>query len=363
MAELWNLVPLSGITEVLDWKTDIQQAFSREMRHSTRGARRAFSYRFGVVGDYLKAEEMARANPSGDWDVPVWTESSKAGPVLSTDTVLMVDVNASYTDRALVFGSCDDWIIVTIDSIGAGLNLAAPVGQGFENPSVMPVKVGFSPAGLAVSRRGYDVFESEITFILRGEEDHAATARPQYLGLDYYDCAGAFVEPVSATIQQPLEIIDNGMGPLVAVPVRSLISAGYLVAAVLETTAKRWEMFRWAHHLRGKDRPFWVPVWGGDLQLAAAAVIGAANILVAPVLADVAQYVGRHLHLGGAQFRVITAAVIVAGNHRLSLAALTEPAMRPALLRKVRMDTDRLEFRHARGFAAHVGFPVVEVAA
>ncbi|PHQ74630.1 MAG: hypothetical protein COB82_04100, partial [Marinobacter sp.] len=120
----------------------------------------------------------------------------------------------------------------------------------------------------------------------------------------------------------------------------------------------------WLLSLRGRQRAFWLPTWGRELVLQAAATSGATSIVVAP-LADPSVWIGRHLmidHPTGPVFREITAAAWDALGIRLSIAA---PGKSVALgtpvhlLVKVRSDADRIELTHGAN-RTELALPLIE---
>lgn len=361
MADLWAFVPLPAIGETLSFATEIAETPEAEYRRSRRPARRRFDYRFGTSGELQRMEQMVRRNLTGVWDVPIWTESSKPGPVLSTDTEIAADLNASYTDRALVWGDCDDWVIVEIAAITDVLELAAPIGQGFENPSVMPVKLGIAPPGLSTARKGYEFFDVGMAFEIREADEVEGTDLPQYQGLDYVECAGSFSGSSGGSAAWLFDRSDNQEASVDLIRTTDLFRRRFDATFVMETAAKRRSFALWLNRLRGRDRPFWVPLPAGDMALQEPAATSATSILVEPMFDQVTDYVGRHVSLSFGQMREITAAAVEGFNVRLTVAALTEDATLPTLIAKVRLDSDSIDITHQRHFYARTTLTFAEV--
>lgn len=365
MADLWAFLPDRQSAEVMAWRTDVRRANSAESRDSLRGTRRAFSYTYHAFGDYQALEAKWYANPAGDWLIPDWAAASKAGPVLSTDTVIAMDTDCAIGAQVMIWADCETYVIADVQSVGVGsVTLTAQVGQAFTDPTVAPVHTAKLLYGLQVSRLNGQWINVGATFDLVDEMTDEANLAEQYLGLDVLLCATSAVQALSGRAAMPVEVIDNLTGFVAVEPRRADPDVQYAVGLNWATRAEIWAAQQWLSKIRGRDAPFWIPAWGGALTLAEAAPIGSSSILVQPTFGPAADAVGRHLYLGTSQFREITSAADESGNVRLSFSGtLTAAAEHCKLLSLVRMASDRIELSHRRGFVSAALFPVLEVAA
>lgn len=362
MPNVWPLVPHPEIGEALAWNTDVRRDQSSEMRDSLSDAVQSLSYRFPRSGDYQLAEGLLRSNPLGEWLVPVWHEASKAGDVLATDTVLNVDMNASYGAQALVFGDKDNWQVVDIASVGASLMLTGAIGTAYTNPTVAPLRTCYAIGGAAAEKTSYRHGGLEVTFQAKDDFTPSGSAYPVYDSLPYVKCAGFAIQPLSGSIVQPAEMISSGFGAFVPVALRSVVEGRYSVEMAFGNRADLMEFYRFLGDVRGRDMPFWVPAWGGALELSSSLSAGATSALVTPIYDDVASYVGKHA-LIGSDVRQITSANVSFDKHNITFSALSAPATEARMVLKVRLDTDRVEFAHRRGLASNASFMVIEVPA
>jgi len=362
MPEVWPFVPLPEISENLTWKTAITKTAFGEIRDSLMDAVQSVTYAHSCSRYLPLAEELYRLVRGGLWDVPIWADSSKAGRVLATDTVLNVDLNADYGDRAFVFGGDGSFQVVEIDSIGAGLNLSAPIGVAYANPSVMPIKQGYLLGGISKQKPSRDFLSFEATFRLTDGSQAAEAAALQYLGLDYFVCACCVIEPLDGSLSLDVEILDNGVGSIEVEPLREVFENRFGASIAKRTAASRWAFRKWLFHIRGRDRAFWVPDWAGALSLQNAPAAGSTTITVSPIFNDTASYIGRHVFFGD-DFREITGAFVDGVDHVLTVAALNEAASKAVLLRKVRLDQDSVDLRHVRHFVSRASLVFYEVPA
>lgn len=349
----------------MSWETDVRRAGSAEQRDSLRGARREFLHSYVRNGDMAAFEAAYRSNPIGEWLIADWPAASKAGAVLATDTVLAADVGAFWGDKALIWGSCDDYVVADIDSVGTGgVALSTPVGQAFDNPTVAPVWPARALGGLTISRQNGRWASFGLNWLLTDHLEDEGQPFPQYLGFDFYLCATSAIEPLTGSHYRPVNVLDNAAGPIAVEPARDIADARYEISVIWPTRAETMENQMWFNRLRGRDRPFWVPSWGGSLALASPAGAGATSVLVAPNGQAPSDFTGRHVYFGADQFRQITASADEGGNIRLSFTgALASAATFPKLMRLVRMAGDRVEIGHVRGFYSATKFQVIEVAA
>ena len=367
----WMFRPMPDSTEVLSWMTDVMRSDTSEMRVSLRPARSSMSYDHNLRDQRnARAEAVLRAAPRSLFLVPVWPEASTVGAVLGTDTVFAVDTNADYRagNVVVIWGGCDDYVIREVASVGAGsITLASQVGQAFTGALVMPLRPCFmADSGLRADRlweRGVSALG--VTFTSTQEPPAGATPFVQYLGLDLVSKCGT-VEPLAASFVPSTAFIDSGLGPVALEAQRDPIDARYTMIWRVRGLTKLWERRLWLHLIRGRDRAFWLTDWSKDVTLQAAILPAATSMLIAPILPRVADYVGRHVMIddGTETPRQITAAVESGVNHQLTIAAMgrTVPTTaRVGFMRKVRLDSDAVEFAHSHGFYSATRLPLIEV--
>lgn len=367
----WSFRPLPDSIEALSWSTDILRSGESELRVSLRPARQSFTYGYNLRdARNARAEGILRAAQREMFLVPVWAEGTNVGAVSGAATAISVDTDADYRVGypAVVWGGCDDFVFCQVSAIEDGLlTFAVPVGRSFASARVMPLRLCYlSDAGFRSDRiRERGISAASVTFVSVDEPPSEATPFPQYLGLDLV-CKCGTVEPLTASFVPSTGFIDSDLGPVALEAIRDPIDARYTMVWRMRGLAKLWERRRWLHLIRGRDRAFWLADWQRDLVLQAPVGGAATTILVAPILPRLADYVGRHILIddGTETPRAITAAVQSGVNHQLTIAALgrTVPVTaRVSFLRKVRLDTDLIEFAHRHGFYSQARLPLIEV--
>lgn len=168
MAEVWPYVPLSDMEERLSWLTAVHPREDDTSRWSLRQARQelVYSYAFEQV-EWETAKALWVSNVLGVWRVPCWAEATRDVAVSSSDTVLTVSTYAEYFagGLAIVWGGCDTYTVVTVDSVGDGeITLTAPVGTDYAAAVVMPLRNCICRGGMQTTRRKGDTYGATIVF-------------------------------------------------------------------------------------------------------------------------------------------------------------------------------------------------------
>jgi von Willebrand factor type A domain len=200
--------------------------------------------------------------------------------------------------------------------------------------------------------------EDSVPVIAPGDTDtllsssrRAFTGLPKYLGRDVLIDPTVLRQPLRDTIGQTVEVVDNGFGPVVIEPTRDYLQRRSTITFSDYGAAPRWSRRRWLHGLRGRQRSFWLPTWGRELELQADVEAGDDFLIAAPTF-DLSTWINRHIMIDlptGGVFRQVTAASFDALGHRLTIAApgVDIPTPTPIhILTKMRLDTDRIELEH-----------------
>ena len=361
MPDLWPYIPLPDIEEELAWATDLGRSRTDEMRFTLRDGRQTLSYKYRLTDGYQEAAAKLRSAPYGTWYVPLWEQSSTSGPVLDTDATLTVDLNAEYTDLAVVYGACDDYTIVEIDSITSTLNLTSVVGASYTNPTVAPVRECQLLRGAQITRGTKRHTSYDLDFLATEFLASSGSSFTLLDGLPYLSCSIAAVTPLAGAIRQDVGVVDDGVSFPTLVDVQSIIDHVYSVTLVHTSWAEHINFRAFLGDIKGRAGAFWISDWEGNLGVTA--LSGATSVDFSTTVSDPTIHVGRYLNFGTEVRPVLAASDLGGGVHRLVFDALTANSGTIRFLRKVRMNTDRVKINHRRGFYARTNFPVLEVTA
>lgn len=359
MPDLWPYIPDPAISETLAWNTQVSQTETVEFRTRLRKATQSVMYNYTGRNFFQGIAAKFAAAPYGDWLVPLWHQFSRVASIGSSDTTLTVDLDADWTTQAVIWKSCTDFLVVTIDSITSTLNLSEAVGRSFTNAIVMPVRLCYCIDGVQTQRFTKAHTSLSVTFTAYDLFSPSGASLPSIGSYAYFPCSGPYVKPVRGYIRQDAELVDSGFGAVAVQELREVVERRLEIAVAYRTEAAKQEFRRFLGDMRGRDGLFYVADWDGAMSLASSLSIGATTATVTGVM-PAADYVGRWVKFG-AQARQITAATDLSGGDvQLTFAALTAAATEARLLRRVRMDGDQITLAHQRGFVTEATFGVYE---
>ncbi|MDX5369885.1 MAG: hypothetical protein LPL29_10965 [Alphaproteobacteria bacterium] len=368
---LWPFAPQTPVTEVLEWSTDVLVTEAAEQRIALRAGPRstlALSHILDAAG-LAEAAELGRAGPLDDWTLPLWHLARPAtAPIDAADLTVFVDTTDGAFDgaaQAIIAADGGRAHLIEIATVLPDrLELAAAAGVSLGHAILAPIGIAFLARPEEIDRRRQGLGTVTASFTLRTSDGGAAVSPyPQHQGLDVLTDPAVLRQPLAETLGQTVEAVGSGFGPIVLESVLTHVQRRSTVTLIDRGTARLIRR-RWLLSLRGRQRAFWLPTWGGELVLQAAATSGATSIVVVP-LADPSVWIGRHLmidHPTGPVFREITAAIWDALGIRLSISA---PGKSIALgtpihlLVKVRSDADRIELTHGPN-RTELALPLIE---
>lgn len=377
--QLWPFVPAEEMVESLEWSSDVIRGKSAEQRIALRiGPRQSLDFRHA-----LRPAQMARARALafgvgvGEFGVPVWAEHTRLSSVAAGASAIVFDTTA--TDYraggyAVLWASDTACEVVSVDTVTAGgLTLAAPVQASYTAPVIMPLRVGRSPQGVKLSRAAASETQASISFDVTESADLGADpGYPQYRGHAVMTDASAIAEPLDEQTFREAEAIDNEVGIPALLPTFRAPMQRCMMRWQAFTRTELWNLRRWLHSRRGKQRGFWLPTWAPDFEVMAPIASNATQITVRAI-GYPAHYGERHVMLrtaAGATYyrRVLSGAAGAPGLEILTIDAALGAAVSPAqvdrlsLLHFVRFAADRVEIRHQAGVGAFVAMPCEEVA-
>jgi len=361
MPDLWPFHPEDGVLEAFRWFTDVIRTSTTEDRYSLAEPRMSIGLSFVLTGeDFAKAAGLIEANPHGDWYLPDWMGATISGAVTALDTTLTVNTDADYREGglAVVWEAHDSFTLVTIASVGSGeITLTGAVGASYTSPVVAPVLQAYAPNGIEITREYANRVTASMRFHVRDTFSTESNPYATYDGLSVLTERSLAVSPITGRIAQTVDLVDNGLGPVVVEPMRDVLETTYGFNFQDESITAKMDRRKWLNALRGRDTPFWMS--SGAREMIAQAPISSVDttITVRPIFATAAENVGQHLSIDGTIFREITGAAEVGSDHVLTLdsavgADLTDPEI--GILRKWRLDTDLIEVDHRgpRAFGA-----------
>lgn len=348
--EVWPFKPLNPLIEALEWNTAVLRPYAGEQRIAKRATpRRTFSLSHITDQNQTgRARSLARRALSywlPDWPKAITSSNVHGGMAVDLadgDVVVWRDWN-NYEQTTVASG-----VLGSVTTAGPGI--------------IAPLVVCRLTDGWANDRPAGSL--SRISLTLETSESADAgdsTFYPEWLELPIVDDrvkvgSASFNE----TVQQELDIFDNGQNKPTEIKTHSYADARFMVRWHEFDEVRKVGLRAWIASRAGKLKAFWLPSWSHDMVCKSRLPTG--------MLVD--RYDTRELHLmikvGSAYvYRTITAATEVVGGWQLVLDEVLPAGTvgMVSFIRKVRFDSDRVEFNYAASAGMSVQLPVIEVPA
>lgn len=277
---VWPWRPQRGLSESLEWMTDIIEAHDgTEQRIQIRQAPRQSFETSVLVDDAVQLSALRVAIAAWQhrlWGWPCWHEAKRLGVTLAAasssigiDTT-MADFRAG--GMAIIYTSPALYEVVEVASISAdSLILAeATAIQHAVGASVMPLRLARMAGQARRDDYSFDGTRYSVTMQMTENQELATEAAAmQYLGYDVLsDPLVMPGETMPRQVDRPADILDPGTGAW-AIATRTdypLITTDHKWR--LRTMAQAWAFRRWLHRRAGMLNPAWIPSRTHDLTLA-----------------------------------------------------------------------------------------------
>lgn len=376
--QIWPFKPQEEFSEVLEWRTDIFRAKAAEQRIALRTAPRRVFHFSPILTDTHYSAARAMLRESETFLVPDWTQRVRCGSVSpGTSVPLSIDltgIDLEDADRAILWESLDNYeqVTVIIDS-NTDSNATVDIDEvvnTYTNPYLMPLVAAKAPEGLRGNRIPGGLSSVSVTFEVYENDDLGNSDYTQYRGHDVVETppvisSGTFSESVI----WPVDTLDNAVSTPSHIRSRTTPDVGFQMRWHETDASVIWELRRWIHSRRGRQKAFWLSSYGSDLTLAA--TIGASDTSIA-----VEKIVGMN-DLGRTSFDIAIVSGGVTYYRRVTGVTLNTTdtldldidsslgvevsSARISYLRCSRFAADRIEFLHRAKAGVVVHVPCIEI--
>lgn len=294
---VWPWRPLVGMTESLEWMTDIIEAHAgSEQRIRVRQEPRQSFEASILLNDPLQLSKLRVAIAAWqhrEWGWPCWHEAVKLAATLpAASSSIPVDTTAAdfrAGGLAIVHTSPTAYEVVEVDTVAAdSLALAEPTT--LEHPagaSVMPLRMARMASQARRDDHPEKVRASRYSVTMQVVDNIELTteaAALQYLGYDVLsDPLLMPGETMPRQIDRALDVIDPGPGAWATFARTDYPGVTTDHKWMLRTPAQAWAFRRWLHRRAGRLNPVWIPSRTHDLVLAAQPTAVATTIQVKDV--------------------------------------------------------------------------------
>ena len=276
-------IPRSGMTESLEWKTDILNSWNgTEQRVRQRLSPRQ---RF-TLESYLPRSNMQRIDNllyrsrEQAWVMGIWGESREGSAITQNDTVF--NVSTLYGDfridsLMLVWESETKYDILQISAkTDTTITSTSGISQSYSSPIIMPVR---SVRILGNPTRTTSGFNAILRLNVEVTDNVTLTTSPstqQYNSTDTW-----FEEPLAISAegspdsyQHRIQLIDYELGKIEQFAPWDNIRIGRTIEFIFEGQQEIWEFREWLHRRSGRLVPFYQPTFENNFKISNTGTIG-----------------------------------------------------------------------------------------
>lgn len=378
--ELWPFIPQRGLTESLEWLTDVIRCKAGEDRVPLRHLpRQTYFFRCHLTPEeYGYAKVFARQN-SQEFYFPMWQHCrNMTGLIWGATSIAGVFDQRFYTGPLLIWDNPTRWEIRTITvNTGSALTLDSELTRTYLDPVIAPIQVvrwAQSP-DFTVSNNDVKIAELLVKAI-GAVELTPATVLPKHRGVDVLQSPNILVSDLREQHYREVDEIDNGAGIIAASEKYSTPETKSKMAWHPIDRQELIQALEWIHTRRGRYSPFWYKSHNRDLvprsNLAAntdplAPGTDLVEVTRVPGLAAPCDVAITHTDGSERYYRVQGVVDVTLDKQALLLTGNAGTAWplaniaRISFLVGVRFDADRVEIRYGQGGAATIAVPITEV--
>lgn len=270
----------SGMTETLEWRTDIMRAFDgSEQRRSLRTkARRSIEYRTQVYGRNAQLfENLLWGWQNRLYAVPVWSDKPRlTSEQLAGDLVINVPTT-TYSFSAggllIIFADQDNYEVAEVDSFtGSTVTLARPLEKPWSpGTQVYPAILGHLPTAVPTQRYTGGVLQATLSFVSSPVETDpytpAAAAPTSYEGLDVLTRQPNWIRSLDNTFDYKFDVLDQVTGAMTWDQTEEFPRILRRYSWLLRDRDQILEFRQLLGRLRGQSKSLWIPSWHLDFTV------------------------------------------------------------------------------------------------
>lgn len=303
MPEVWYWPP-NGISEKIEFLTDIRQSRTSEIRDSCKDATNYLKYTYRVHHDIGEAMiDFYRSDPLGEFLVPEWSTAtvSKTVTINLGQTVIPVEDSSVYEVGGLVFigNGKHEWEQAEVDSLGVGsITLTAGTVNAYAGSQSKAVFV--SPLISCILPRGIDfnskfrVTDLTCNFLNAVTLDISQNIYPQYLSLPLITDGKIGASQLSGSVRQFAELFDSTEGAYDLLSQEDYSKRYGELSFYDANYEERINRRKFLHFMRGMDGEMWVRSGQRDLPILSGFSASSLSLSVKP-FASALRMTGKHI--------------------------------------------------------------------
>jgi hypothetical protein len=288
-----------------------------------------------------------------------------------------ISVDLTYTDMgddAILWESADLFEQVEITNDSNGVTLASVVGT-YSSALIVPLWAARCPDGITNSRTPGQINQCSVAMHVYDNSDLGYSDYPQYRGHDVMtSCPIIGSGDFSEDIGWPLTAFDNQVGIPYYLRQRTIPDTQFQMRWHEFTDQDSYELRRWIHSRRGRQKVFWMSSRAKDLEQAASISGATVTIFALPGITGLGRTDAFDIDIttvaGASYYRRVSSATAgspISGRGTInmtidsSLSLTLSEIKRISFLRCTRFDADRIELSHSPAAGMSVQVPCIEV--
>lgn len=374
--ELWPFIPQQGLTESLEWLTNIIRCKAGEERISLRHYPRQ-TYRFDcwlTPAEYGYAKVFCRENYQG-FLFPMWQHYVNTGSLSwGQETIPGTFDSRIWVRDILVWDSANTWEIRTVSEVDGGLVLEAGLDRAYTDPVIIPLQEVSFAQNPEFELNNNDVRVARLRVkSIYGIEMEGTSPHPQHRGVDVLTDPNILQGSLSEQHYRDVEEIDANTGTIVINPIYAEAETESVMKWEAISRGELIDTLEWIHSRKGQRMPFWYRSHNDDLTPTSGVEedpedntrerirVSTLDGLSAPF-----DIVVKHPTEGEAYYRVEEIISDGIDHQYLMLDRNDELGWASndislSFLIGVRFGSDRVEVSYRSGGAARIAIPIVEV--
>lgn len=395
MPSIWPFVPESGATETFEYNTEVLKTYTKEQRIRLRDQPRyILKYTFFLDDEQLAyAKAIAKLeNQTGSYKVPVWQEALKySGTISAGTTTITINTNQhKFSGTELILWK--DWdsyeIVPILSKTATTITLSSAVVSSVVDPFIVPVKTMRVYNAFETSTGAPNINYMSVTFTSITHKNYIKESENIFDLVDLFDTYDIFIynypkykgstvyinppfrfNDVSTQIVRPVELVDNGFGPVAVEPIFITTEERFVMDFFYQGLQQRVDILGLLCESYGKLKNFWLPSFTKDVLLSSGTY--STNTLTVLGLGSASDYIGKSLFIkqldGSYQCNTVTNAVVAGANFILTLETnLTSPVSNSltefvSFMKLSRFDTDSFDITTGAASSGKVTLNSIEV--
>jgi hypothetical protein len=377
---LWPFIPKTNFNETKQWSTDIIASRHGEQRLSNREIpRRAlqFNYTFKESSEYVLAKQLANTMCHLAAATPLWSDVTYLTNLVIGQTVIYLDTTKLeyYVNGLVVFWkSYLSYDIAEISAVYSDrIILKLGLKHNYSSCWAAPTLIGYLPNGITLSRGENQEKSCSIAYnIVDSFNSGVWSVTDTFLTLPVLTASSVVTGGLDEKFSRNVEVFDSESGNFIPLDVEDYNRHRQSIQIKSRSVTELYNLRRMFDYLQGKYKTFWLPSYNNDYIASTNLSSGATSINV--IYSQLGTYPIGYVRITGktlagvaisSYFTVSGTTSNTDGTDTIGLSPAVATAIynisRIDVMKKVRLDTDTIEFTHSNKRITTVKATVVEV--